>query len=88
LWFNGNEGKKERKMLTVKEAAEHLRMSAKFVYRLVEGKQLNYTKLGNRIRIDKGDLDEYLQRSRVETRRPSTTTARRVLKHVTMNAKA
>jgi excisionase family DNA binding protein len=53
-------------VLTLKEAAEYLRVSERLVQRLIAHGGLRVTRLGRRVLVRRADLDEYLQRSRLE----------------------
>jgi excisionase family DNA binding protein len=53
-------------MLTVKEAAERLGTSERFVRRLVFERRIAYTKLGTHVRISASDLDAFIAAGRVE----------------------
>jgi excisionase family DNA binding protein len=51
-------------LLTVGEAADELRLSRPFVYRLIESGQLRACRFGATLRVDAQDLREYVDRSR------------------------
>jgi excisionase family DNA binding protein len=53
-------------MLTVKEAAEQLGTSERFVRRLILERRIAYTKLGRHVRISASDLDAFIAAGRVE----------------------
>ena len=50
------------KMLSIKETAEHLNVSTKTIYNLVEGGQIKASKVGNVWRIHPKDIKDYLDR--------------------------
>lgn len=57
-----------RDRLTVKDAAEHVGLSASTLNKMrVEGRGPRYMRLGNRVIYRRQDLDAYLERSVVET---------------------
>lgn len=66
--------------LTVAEAARHLKVSAKKVYRLVKSGQLSHHRVGRSIRILPDDLDQFIRESSEEAQRP----ARRPRRHLTV----
>jgi len=53
-------------MLTVKEAAERLGTSERFVRRLIFERRIAYIKLGTHVRISASDLDAFIAAGRVE----------------------
>jgi excisionase family DNA binding protein len=53
-------------MLTVKEAAERLGTSERFVRRLIFERRIAYIKLGTHVRISASDLDAFISAGRVE----------------------
>jgi excisionase family DNA binding protein len=55
-------------MLTVKEAAERLGTSVRFVRRLIFERRIAYTKLGRHVRIAASDLDAFIAAGRIEAR--------------------
>ena len=54
-------------MLSVKETAQYLSVSAKTVYRLAHERKLVHYKIGRRTLFRMQDLEGYLARCRVET---------------------
>jgi len=48
------------KVLTVKEAADQLKVQPQWVYRMVRNGGLPYVRLGRLIRIDQDALEEWL----------------------------
>ncbi len=76
-------------MLTVKQAAERLGISAALVYSLISGRKLRYCRVGNgrgRLLIPEDALGEYLARCTFEPeerepRAPSPTPRLRHLRH-------
>lgn len=72
-------------LLTVKEAAERLNVSAALVYSLISGRKLRFVRVGNgrgRIRVPEDAIGEYLARSTfgVEEKKPEPQRVR--LKHL------
>jgi excisionase family DNA binding protein len=57
-------------LLTVDEAAEYLATTPRFIRRLVAEKRIPYVKLGSHLRLDKDDLDDFVESGRV---RPQIT---------------
>jgi excisionase family DNA binding protein len=55
-------------MLTVKDAAERLGTSERFVRRLIFERRIAYTKLGRHVRIAASDLDGFIAAGRIEAR--------------------
>lgn len=53
-------------LLTVEEAADHLKVDSKTVYRLINDKELKAAAIGRVYRIDLRDLEEFLQRSKLK----------------------
>ena len=53
-------------MLTVKEAAERLGTSERFVRRLIFERRIAYIKHGTHVRISASDLDAFIAAGRVE----------------------
>ena len=56
----------EVKMMTVHEAADYLRVSASYLYKLAEGRHLDYYRVGRRLLFNPADLDKWLQAQLVE----------------------
>jgi excisionase family DNA binding protein len=54
--------------LDVREAAERLGVSVRWIRSAVYHRRLRYYKLGGLLRFDPSDLDEFLRRARVEPR--------------------
>jgi excisionase family DNA binding protein len=52
------------KVLTVKEAADLLRVKPQWVYKLVRGGGLPFIRLGRQIRIEEESLDKWLAEHR------------------------
>lgn len=52
-------------LLTIDEAADRLRTSARFVRRLIEERRIAYVKLGTHVRIECAELTAYISASRV-----------------------
>jgi excisionase family DNA binding protein len=52
--------------LDVKQAAERLSTSPRFIRRLVAERRIAYTKLGKHVRIDSADLDAFVAAGRIE----------------------
>jgi len=50
------------KMLSIKETAEHLNVSTKTIYNLVERGEIKASKVGNVWRIHPKDIKDYLDR--------------------------
>jgi excisionase family DNA binding protein len=65
----------ESKYLNVKDAAEYLGTSARFVRQLIAERRIAFHKLGAHVRISLADLDAFAQAGRVEpiTRAPVPT---------------
>jgi excisionase family DNA binding protein len=57
-------------LLTVKEAAQMTRMSASWWRQRVFRREIEYLKIGRSVRIPKATVDQVLERSLVQERRP------------------
>jgi excisionase family DNA binding protein len=55
-------------LLTVKEAADRLGTSERFVRRLILERRIAYTKLGRHVRIAASDLAAFIAAGRIEAR--------------------
>jgi excisionase family DNA binding protein len=55
----------EGKWLSSKEAADRLGVSLRTLYRLIDEGQLVGYQIGRNIRLKHGDLDDYVERSRI-----------------------
>ena len=55
----------EARLLTVNEAADYLRVSASYLYKLAEGRHLDYYRVGRRLLFAPADLDAWLESQRV-----------------------
>lgn len=64
-------------MLTVKQVADELGVSTRFVYRLCQHGVLSCYKLGSHIRIEKGAVREYLEAQKRGTTQRSVEPPRR-----------
>ena len=64
-------------LLTVKEAADRLGTSVRFVRRLIFQRRIPYTKLGRHVRIAACDLDAFVRAGRVEAGKTALPTRRR-----------
>ncbi len=63
-------------LLTVKEVAERLKVSASCIYQLVESGRLAHHRIGigrGAIRFSEDDLDEFLKKSREQARQSKST---------------
>ena len=56
----------ERRLLTVKEACDYLRISKVSLYKLINQGKLKPVKIGKRTLIDKADLDRLIEESKRE----------------------
>ncbi|EDP75545.1 helix-turn-helix domain-containing protein [Hydrogenivirga sp. 128-5-R1-1] len=54
----------ERRLFTVKEALEYLRISRPTFYRLIKQGKIKPVKIGKRTLIDKNDLDRLIEESK------------------------
>jgi excisionase family DNA binding protein len=52
------------KVLTVKEAADLLKVKPQWVYRMVRGGGIPFIRLGRQIRIDEDSLEKWLEERR------------------------
>lgn len=85
-----NEGKDElRRHLTVKEAANQLRLSSTTVYGLCQQKQLRHERLGlgrGKILIPEDAIEEYRQRQTIQTQTDgipkNAARPKRVFRHI------
>lgn len=55
-------------LLDIEQAAERLAVTTRFIRRLVEQRRIPFYKVGKFVRFDPADLDEFVQRSRVDSR--------------------
>lgn len=55
------------KLLTVKEAADQLGTSVRFVRRLIAERRIAYVRVGRHVRIAEADLASFVAAGRVET---------------------
>lgn len=53
-------------ILTVKEAAEFMRISERYTYKLIKENKLPHIKLGKKILIDKNSLIDYLHKIEIK----------------------
>ena len=54
------------RLMTVKEVAERMNVSERFVRRLIFDTRIPYRKLGRHVRIDETDVEAFISGSRVE----------------------
>jgi len=59
-------------LLTPKEVALSLRISMTTVYRLVQRRLLPFHRIARALRFRRADIEEYVERGRVETIDPSS----------------
>jgi len=59
------------KYLTVAEVAKALNVSKMTIYRLIEGDQINHTKIGCSFRISENSLKDYIDENTSGISRPS-----------------
>jgi excisionase family DNA binding protein len=52
-------------VLTIEQAAAHIKMSERYVRRLVAERRIPFYKLGRAVRIKASDLDAYINAGRV-----------------------
>lgn len=57
-------------LLTVDQAATYLSTTPRFIRRLVAEKRIPYVKLGAHLRLDKDDLDRFVDAGRVHPQTP------------------
>ena len=72
-------------LLTVKDVAERLSVSASLVYQLVESGKLSFHRIGTgrgTIRVSQFDLESYLAASHIETQSQAPVVRRTKLKHI------
>ena len=55
---------RDMKVLTVREAADLLKVKPQWVYRMLRGGDLPFIRLGRQIRIDEDSLEEWLAEHR------------------------
>jgi excisionase family DNA binding protein len=68
-------------MLTVKDVAERLRISADKVYDLVGAGEIEHHKIGGAIRITESQFAGYLESTRRPVREPTRRPLRRPMKY-------
>lgn len=64
-------------MLTVEEAADRMRMSVRYVRRLVAERRIAFHRLGRSIRFDPADVQAFIHSGRVEPLTPADVWPRR-----------
>ena len=57
----------KRQFLSLEEVAELLSVNYQLVYRLVRAGELPAVRLGRVYRVDRNDLDDFLERSKTKT---------------------
>jgi excisionase family DNA binding protein len=75
-------------LLSVKDAASRLGVSAGLIYSLVAGRKLRFVRVGNgrgRIRIPEDAIDEYLSRVTFAPQEPKVPAVRVKLKHLSLD---
>ncbi len=50
----------EKRWLTVKDCSEYLSITTRAVYNMIHRRELPFVKLGQRVRIDRMELDQHL----------------------------
>ncbi len=55
----------EKRLLTIKEASEYLGISVKGIYNMVNRRQIPFIKIGGRLRFDKIDLDNWVEKQKI-----------------------
>lgn len=53
----------EKKFYTAKEAAERVTISVKMIYKLIENRQIPYTKIGSKILIPIEPFNEWITKN-------------------------
>lgn len=56
-------------MMTVEEAAEHLQVDPKTVYRLINDRAIKAAAIGRVYRIDMKDLEDFIQKQKLKVQR-------------------
>ena len=64
----------DEKILTIKETAKYLRMSASTIYKLILEGNLPATKVANKWRIKKSKLDKWIDEKEYSNNKLETTT--------------
>jgi len=62
----------EKKLLTIKEACEYLNLSRATIYKLIKEGKLTPIKIGRSTRLDKSDLDAFVESMKKETKPKNT----------------
>lgn len=57
-------------LLDIEQAAARLGVTTRFIRRLVEQRRVPFYKVGKFVRFDAADLDEFVNRSRVDPTEP------------------
>jgi len=57
----------EKRLLTIKEASDYLGISVKGLYNMVNRRELPFYKIGKRVRFDMKQLDEWIEKHKVES---------------------
>jgi excisionase family DNA binding protein len=66
-----------RNLMDIGGVAERLSVRVRYVRRLVAERRIPYVKLGHLLRFDPAQIDEWLERSRVDEALPTTGRGRR-----------
>lgn len=72
-------------MLTVKQAAARLGVSPATVYGLCQRRRLSHVRIGlgrGAVRIDEGDLENYVRTAKVQPSTPALSPPRESFKHL------
>lgn len=54
------------RLLTIDQAAERLNVTPRFIRRLIAERRIGYLKIGKFIRFHSGELDDWVERQRIE----------------------
>jgi len=57
---DGDDGRRERRLIDLSDAAEYLGTTARHLRRLVDGRAIPHYKVGGKLRFDTGELDRWL----------------------------
>jgi excisionase family DNA binding protein len=62
--------KRQQPLLTIDDVAARLGVQPRFVRRLVQQRRIPFHKIGKFVRFEQMDLDEFIDRGRVDNLRP------------------
>lgn len=58
----------DEQLMGIEQLASRLGVTERFVRRLVEERRISFHKIGRYVRFDRGDVEEWIARNRIEER--------------------